>query len=110
MKTGLSCILTLFVCFANTRGMAADAATPASRVPDYKIDERGAGELATTTDKLQVLAAPRKGSKVLDEYDKGAMMAVLGEATGTGYLYVSPCNACENGFVLKTEFQSKTTR
>jgi hypothetical protein len=57
-----------------------------------------------------VLSAPKPGSKILQEYRKGAMMAVLGEATGTGYLYVSPCNACERGFVLKTEFQAKTQR
>jgi hypothetical protein len=110
MKTALAFVLSVFGLLAVHRAAAADAAPAMPQTSKYKIDKRSGGQLFTTTDKLRVLSAPKAGSKVLQEYDKGAIMAVLGEATGTGYLYVSPCNACENGFVSKTEFQAKVRR
>jgi hypothetical protein len=110
VKTAIACALSVVGFFAVGRAVAVDSAAPGPQKPTYKIDKRSSGELRTTTDKLKVLSAPKAGSKVLQEYDKGAMMAVLGEATGTGYLYVSPCNACANGFVSKTEFRAKTER
>jgi hypothetical protein len=110
MKMGIVVVLSLSPFLAASPALAVDAAPPVPQTSKYKIDERASGELVTTTDKLQVLSAPKVGSKVLDEYPKGAMMVVVGEATGTGYLYVSPCNACESGFVSKTEFQAKTKR
>lgn len=105
MKTAVALILSVVGFLTVQPAPAADRA-PAK--PKYKIDKSGGGQLFTTTDTLQVLSAPKADSKVLQTYDKGAMMAVIGEATGTGYLYVSPCNACENGFVSKTEFRAKT--
>ena len=110
MKTTIALVLSAFAFLAANPAVAADTAHANPQTTKYKIDKRGGGQLFTTTDKLQVLSAPKAGSKVLDEYDKGAMMAVIGEATGTGYLYVSPCNACESGFVLKTEVEAKTKR
>lgn len=88
---------------------ATNTGSPESPTTKYKIDKRGGGRVVTTTGKLQVLSAPKAGSPVLDEYDK-AMMVVIGDATGTGYVYVSPCNACQSGFVSKTELQAKTKR
>jgi hypothetical protein len=107
MKTAITFLMSACVMLAAGPIVAVDGAQPKPQTTKYKIDKRGGGQLFTTTDKLQVLSAPKAGSKVLQEYDKGAIMAVLGEATGTGYLYVSPCNACEKGFVLKTEFLAK---
>jgi hypothetical protein len=107
MKTAIALLLSAVGLLTAARAVAADKAPPTTKC---KIDKREGGKLFTTTEKLEVLAAPKAGSKVLGEYDKGAMMAVIGEATGTGYLYVSPCNACESGFVSKAEFQAKTKR
>jgi hypothetical protein len=76
----------------------------------YKIDKKDGGKLYTTTAKMNVLVAPKTGSKVDDSYDAGAIMAVIGEAKGTGYLYVNPCRACNSGYVLKTEFLAKAKR
>ncbi len=47
-----------------------------------------------------VLAAPKADGAVLDRYADGAEVAIRGQAGD--YLYVSPCNACRSGFVLKT--------
>lgn len=107
MKTAVALFLSAVGLLAAGPPVAAGKAPPAAK---YKIDKRNGGKLFTTTAKLEVLAAPKAGSRVLGEYDKGAMMAVIGEATGTGYLYVSPCNACESGFVSKGEFEAKTQR
>ena len=76
----------------------------------YKIDKKDGGKLYTTTAKMDILVAPKKGSKVDDSYDPGAIMSVIGEAKGTGYLYVNPCRACNSGYVLKTEFLAKAKR
>ena len=76
----------------------------------YKIDTRDGGKLYTTTAKINVLVAPKTGSKIDDTYDAGAIMSVVGEATGTGYLLVNPCRACKNGYVEKTEFLSNAKR
>jgi hypothetical protein len=59
------------------------------------------GKLITLQRKLKVLAEPRAGSRSVGEYDRGAMFAIAGQAKGSNYLYVSPCNACEAGFVQK---------
>jgi hypothetical protein len=110
MRIAIALLISGLTSLAASAAVAVDSAPPKAKTAKYKIDKRGAGELFTTTDKLQVFAAPKAGSKVLQEYNKGAMMAVLGEATGTGYLYVSPCNACDSGFVSKIEFQARTKR
>lgn len=57
------------------------------------------GGLWTLTKDAAVISAPRKGSAVIDEYPAGTAMVVLGNARGQPYQYVSPCNACRNGFV-----------
>lgn len=62
------------------------------------------------TGPVAVLAEPRRDSKTLHTYGAGAIMAVLGKATGTHYLYVSPCNACTSGYVPDTEFMARAKR
>jgi len=110
MKTTVS--LFLFACVLSAV-IPSFALTPTNTgqgapKPSFKVDKREAGKFVTTTDKIAVLDAPKAGSKVLQEYDKGAMMAVIGQATGTDYLFVSPCNACDHGYVLKSEFFAKS--
>ena len=90
------CIILSFVVTAN-----------AAAAESYKIDKKKGGKLCTTTAPIDVVAQPKAGAKQLASYQPGAIMAVIGEAKGTGYLYVSPCNACDNGFVAKAEFLSK---
>jgi hypothetical protein len=85
-------------------------ASPAQASGKFKIDRHLGGRLYTTTAAMDVLAEPKSGSKTLQRYQAGAIMAVIGEATGTDYLYVSPCNACENGFVAKSIFMSNVKR
>jgi hypothetical protein len=48
-----------------------------------------------------VLAAPDPSATSLGRYDAGTDVAVVGTALGSDYYYVSPCNACESGFVPK---------
>jgi hypothetical protein len=59
------------------------------------------GKLITLQRKLKVLAEPRAGSLGVGEYDRGSIFAIAGQAKGSDYLYVSPCNACEAGFIQK---------
>jgi hypothetical protein len=61
----------------------------------------------TLTGQVEVHSAPKSGSAVVGKYGKGSIFAVISRAKGTDYLYVSPCNACESGFVLKSEFFRK---
>jgi hypothetical protein len=77
-----------------------------SRVRGFTIQRLGSplqGKLITLQRKVRVLAEPRSGSRSIGEYGKGALFAIGGQAKGSDYLYVSPCNACENGFVRKRE-------
>jgi len=49
---------------------------------------------------LIVLAEPRRGAKIVGRYKRTETMPViLGKARGAPYYYVSPCHACESGFV-----------
>lgn len=70
----------------------------------YKVDRRHTGDLYTTGSRVRVYDAPRANAKLLHTYDPGAIMVLLGYATGTPFVWVSPCNACEKGFALKSEF------
>jgi hypothetical protein len=54
--------------------------------------------LAATT----VLAAPSAGARDVGQYDAGIEVAIIGTAERADYYYVSPCNACESGFVPKS--------
>jgi hypothetical protein len=46
-----------------------------------------------------LLAAPAQGAAAIERYDAGTEVAVVGTAEGGDFYYVSPCNACESGFV-----------
>lgn len=70
----------------------------------YTIQQLGPplqGKLITLQRKVKVLAEPRPGSRSVGEYGKGATFVIAGRAKGSDYLYVSPCNACQSGFVQK---------
>lgn len=65
------------------------------------------GGLWTLTKDAPVRAAPAKNGPVIDEYETGTAMVVLGSARAKPYQYVSPCNACRRGFV-ETEALAKS--
>lgn len=60
--------------------------------------------LCDTRAPVKVFAQPRRGSRVLDTYQPGAIMTYVGDVGQTPYAYVSPCNACDPGYVVKAEF------
>jgi hypothetical protein len=72
--------------------------------PKYKVDRKGGGGLWTTGSTVRVFGAPKAGARLLTSYPAGAIMVLYGTATGTPYVWVSPCNACEKGYALKSEF------
>lgn len=77
----------------------------------YRIDRSGGVKLYTMTGPVTVLAEARRGRRTLHTYGAGAIMAVLGRAAGTRYLYdVSPCNACTSGYVRDTAFMARVKR
>jgi hypothetical protein len=49
-----------------------------------------------------VRAAPSADARDVGQYDAGIEAAIIGTAEGADYYYVSPCNACDSGFVLKS--------
>ena len=51
---------------------------------------------------LGVLAAPKRDAAVLAVYPPQTEFEIVGTAVGAEYYYVSPCNACESGFVPKS--------
>lgn len=95
--------------FATSAGLAwADDAPSAKRENgSYQIDRSG-GRLFTTVARVRVLAEPRLDARVLAEYPKGAVFAVIGDAVGTDYVFVSPCPTCENGFVPLHELKPRS--
>ena len=48
---------------------------------------------------IAVFAAPRPDAAVLAVYPSRTELAIVGTVVGADYYYVSPCNACESGFV-----------
>jgi len=46
-----------------------------------------------------LLAEPDAGGRVIARHPAGTEVAIAGTADGADYYYVSPCNACESGFV-----------
>ncbi len=57
------------------------------------------GGLWTLNADTKLIAAPNKRAPVIDEYAAGTAVVVLGDARGAPYKLVSPCNACQHGFV-----------
>lgn len=66
------------------------------------------GNLVKLKAKIKVLAEPKVGARITNEYDPGAFFVIGGEPGGTGFFYVIPCSACEAGFVSKAIIQTKT--
>jgi hypothetical protein len=54
---------------------------------------------------LAVLAAPKRDAAVLEVYPPRTELAIVGTVVDADYYYVSPCNACESGFVPKSALQ-----
>lgn len=63
-------------------------------VVDYAGSVHGLFALAADT---TLLATPAADGEPLDRYAAGVEVAIIG--TAGAYYYVSPCNACESGFV-----------
>jgi hypothetical protein len=57
------------------------------------------GELRPLLAASVVLAAPSAGAAEVGRYEAGFDVAIIGTAETADYYYVSPCNACESGFV-----------
>lgn len=64
----------------------------------YAVDVAPGG-LWTLTRNAPILASPEPDGRVLDEYPIGTAVIVIGNARGSPYQFVSPCNACRRGFV-----------
>jgi len=65
---------------------------------DFEGSVHGLYSLVAAT---AVLATPAADAVVLEHYDAATEVAIVGTAAN-GYYYVSPCNACESGFVPTT--------
>lgn len=51
--------------------------------------------------EIDVLATPTAGAAVVGHYGADTEVAIVGTVAAADYYYVSPCNACESGFVPK---------
>lgn len=57
------------------------------------------GGLWTLVEETAVLAEPVPGAAILERYAAGTSVVRIGDARDAPYVYVSPCNACDSGFV-----------
>jgi hypothetical protein len=57
------------------------------------------GRLRLLVSETAILATPASGAPVLARYPAGTEVVVVGTTKDGEFLYVSPCNACESGFV-----------
>ena len=55
--------------------------------------------LWTLVTDVGILASPSPDAAVLERYPKGTEVVVVGNAREGQYKYVSPCNACQSGFI-----------
>ena len=62
---------------------------------DFANDAQGLRPLIAAAD---VRATPTAQGESVGRYEAGMELAVIGKAAG-GFYYVSPCNACQSGFV-----------
>ncbi len=54
------------------------------------------------TGEVALRATPAPDAALLGRYAADTEVAILGEAQDAPYYYVSPCNACESGFIEKS--------
>jgi len=74
---------------------------PRLLVRDVWVDVTGPDHgLANIPSGTPVLATPTPDGEVLDRYKDGAEVEILGQSAD--YFYVSPCRACQSGFVPKS--------
>lgn len=66
---------------------------------NFAASTHGLVELAEAT---ALLAKPSADATVIQRYDANTEVAIVGTAEQAEYYYVSPCNACESGFVPKS--------
>jgi hypothetical protein len=96
------------------RWSGRDYALAGYEVRGHAVDiPASAGQLWTLTRDVAVLAEPKRGAKVLRRYKartEVTEMVILGKARAAPYLYVSPCNACESGFVEQTLLRRSNLR
>lgn len=67
----------------------------------YRVDfvDASLAGLWSITRDVPVLKTPQASAEVLDRYPVGTDVVLIGTARGAPYYYVSPCNACESGFI-----------
>lgn len=58
--------------------------------------------LHVLADETALLATPEPHGAEITRYGPGTEVAIIGTARGRDHYYVSPCNACEKGFVVKS--------
>jgi hypothetical protein len=61
-----------------------------------------AGDLRPLLAATAVLAAPSADATEVGRYEAGVDVVIIGTAATADYYYVSPCNACESGFIPKS--------
>ncbi|MDP2326269.1 MAG: hypothetical protein Q8N51_19885, partial [Gammaproteobacteria bacterium] len=77
-----------------------------SEVRGFHVDVAGSVHgLYGLTGDTAVLATPTADGKVIARYGPETDVAIIGQSNN--YYYVSPCNACESGFVRKSAVQKK---
>lgn len=73
-------------------------------VRGFEVDVAGSVHgLRGLKGETAVLATPEPGAAVLHRYGADIEVAIIGQSGG--YFYVSPCNACESGFVRKSSLR-----
>lgn len=77
-------------------GSAYQRSTIEVRGHVVEFDNEGLWTLASDA---PVLAEPLPDAPILDSYSQGTTVVVIGHVRDTSFKYVSPCNACERGFV-----------
>lgn len=83
----------------------------AREVRGFWVDVAGSVHgLRTLQREAAVLDAPVPDGRLLARYPAGTEVAVIGRARGAPYYYVSPCNACENGFLAVGAAVQETAR
>ncbi len=65
---------------------------------EFAESVHGLHALAAAT---ELLAEPTPGAATVGRYDAATEVAIVGTSPDGAYYYVSPCNACESGFVRR---------
>lgn len=108
----LPALLCLFTAISSPGALAAWSESGGSSIgvepaPKFKIDRKSGRGLCTVKGPINLLSAPKPGSKVIDTFPEGGIMTYIGNVPKSDYAYVHPCNACEYGYVSRPEFLGK---